>query len=749
MSFWSGVVKGMESNQAQRNTEAQREEREAAREEATKWQEKMFDYTSKREALLDERSQTAIDLANSRFESTEARADAALALEQTRHDATTKLTAQNLKEERAFRDRRAEAEDDKSLKAWELDVKKFDVSKGSVAFSEKNADRIFTQSVAEFDAQNKIYTADSLRKDSEEARAIAEGLRIKERDKVGDDAAKANFDRRIKEWDESVAQQREKLDLLQSAEDRAKDDQILKRTEKLLDLMPANMINSLGGGKPRGGSDEKTMTVKAMQVGGTKFSALLAEMGEDEQSSDFFKGAAKSPAAQATIISFMEAQAEKGNTIKLEDMPRYFKYLGTVKGKGEKEAKEFLETIMSGDANLGDLDANVEGLMVLKNLKATEELFIQISAPSSITDKNGQFALWQNAIEVEAQLATDNLPDGQKDIVANALSQMARPETRNKGMGVLAKMGFGLTAATDGNMMENPIIGSFYNSDPTASDSASTVSKLDGGKAVEQSAIDAEIIASKQATSFDSWDAVTAARNEGFTGNADVNGVVRFVNPLEANATPAGLDPDGKAPTIQDSTDKPKTPTSDGFLGSGEVKRPSLPTDTAIDDMFGDVFDSPNKVEENSVMFPERPEQDLGFNTVEEGIPGLESAVKGYAVAPEDASRSAQLRESQAFDLVVSELEDMGVEWPTNREELGYFRDDLVSLTSDYDVELPNDIMVKLVEKAKESSRVGIIPAGDIARIKRAAAAEDKDTLSNLMNKYGVDAVSNHMGLGN
>ena len=91
----------------------------------------------------------------------------------------------------------------------------------------------------------------------------------------------------------------------------------------------------------------------------------------------------------------------------------------------------------------------------------------------------------------------------------------------------------------------------------------------------------------------------------------------------------------------------------------------------------------------------------------------------------------------------------MGVEWPTNREELGYFRDDLVSLTSDYDVELPNDIMVKLVEKAKESSRVGVIPAGDIARIKRAAAAEDKDTLSNLMNKYGVDAVGNQMGLGN
>jgi len=440
------------------------------------------------------------------------------------------------------------------------------------------------------------------------------------------------------------------------------------------------MIDSLGGETPSGGDDEMTMSVKAMQVGGNEFSALLAEMGEDEQSSDFFKAAAKSPAAQATIMSFMKAQAKKSNTIKLEDMPKYFKYLGTVKGKGEKEAKEFLETIMNGDNNLGDVDSTVKGLMVLKNLKATEELFVQISAPSSITDKNAQVAFWQDAIEVEARLATDNLPAEQKATVNDALAMLRRPETKNKGIGVLAKMGFGRIAATDGNMMENSIIGSFYTSDPTTSGPASTASDLDGGNVVNQSAIDADIIASDQSTSFDSWDAVTAARKEGFTGNVNVKGVVRFVPPLEPNATTAGNVP-----------------------GS----------------------------------------------TVEEGIPGLESAVKGYAVAPEGASRSAQLRESQAFDLVVSELEDMGVEWPTNREELGYFRDDLVSLTSDYDVELPNDIMVKLVEKAKESSRVGVIPAGDIARIKRAAAAEDKDTLSNLMNKYGVDAVGNQMGLGN
>ena len=749
MSFWSGVVKGMESNQAQRNTEAQREEREAAREEATKWQEKMFEYTSKREALLDERAQTALDLANSRFDLTEARSDAALALEQTRYEETAKLTAENLAAERAHRASRDKAGDEKDLKAWELEVRKFEVSKGSVESSQKNADRIFTQSVAEFNAQNKIYTADSLRKDSAEARAVAEGLRQKERDRIGDDAAKANFDRRIEEWDDKVEQERKRLGLLQSAEVRAVGAAKLNRTEMLLKLMPTNMIDSLGGETPSGGDDEMTMSVKAMQVGGNEFSALLAEMGEDEQSSDFFKAAAKSPAAQATIMSFMKAQAKKSNTIKLEDMPKYFKYLGTVKGKGEKEAKEFLETIMNGDNNLGDVDSTVKGLMVLKNLKATEELFVQISAPSSITDKNAQVAFWQDAIEVEARLATDNLPAEQKATVNDALAMLRRPETKNKGIGVLAKMGFGRIAATDGNMMENSIIGSFYTSDPTTSGPASTASDLDGGNVVNQSAIDADIIASDQSTSFDSWDAVTAARKEGFTGNVNVKGVVRFVPPLEPNATTAGNVTGSNAPTIQDSTDKPTTPITGEFLGSGEVTRPSLPTDTAIDAMFGDVFDSPNKVEENWVMFPERPEQDLGFKTVEEGIPGLESAVKGYAVAPEGASRSAQLRESQAFDLVVSELEDMGVEWPTNREELGYFRDDLVSLTSDYDVELPNDIMVKLVEKAKESSRVGVIPAGDIARIKRAAAAEDKDTLSNLMNKYGVDAVGNQMGLGN
>ena len=133
---------------------------------------------------------------------------------------------------------------------------------------------------------------------------------------------------------------------------------------------------------------------------------------------------------------------------------------------------------------------------------------------------------------------------------------------------------------------------------------------------------------------------------------------------------------------------------------------------------------------------------------VEEGIPGIEKAVENFEVAPEDATRAAELRESQGVQMVIQELEDMGIEWPTNREELGFFRDDLVSLVTDYQVEIPDEIMSKIIDRAKEQSGVGIIPQGDLDRIMRAKDADDKDTLSNLMNKYGVGPVTDAMGVG-
>ena len=245
---------------------------------------------------------------------------------------------------------------------------------------------------------------------------------------------------------------------------------------------------------------------------------------------------------------------------------------------------------------------------------------------------------------------------------------------------------------------------------------------------------------------FNDWAEVEVARAEGFSGVATIGGVSYDIAPLAVEP-----DVNNGAPTAAMTaaalSDPGAIKDDSGFFGTGKVEKPALPKDTEIDAMFGDVFNSPIGVEENAPDW-DRTTAPIEGISIEEGITGIETAVKNFEVAPEGASRAAKLRESQGIDMVIKQLEDMGIEWPTNKEELGYFRDDLVSLVSDYEVEIPNEIMVKIVEKAKEKSGVGVIPAGDLARIKRAKEAGDKDTLSNLENKYGVDAVADAMGLG-
>ena len=188
MSFWTGVVKGVESNRAERERKAEREDLEDARDAARRWQETMFEYSSRRDSLLDDKEADKTRVEQERYDIAQAIA------EDERTYSRTTAAMQAAREEKW------------KNKNWTLTIDKWDQTKGNNKQAQENADRIFNQSIAVFDANNKQYTAQSLRADSAEARAVAQALYQKERDRVGDETAKANFDRRVAEWDTSVSQ---------------------------------------------------------------------------------------------------------------------------------------------------------------------------------------------------------------------------------------------------------------------------------------------------------------------------------------------------------------------------------------------------------------------------------------------------------------------------------------------------------------------------------------------------------------
>lgn len=637
------------------------------------------------------------------------------------------LTEKKFEVDKKFKDR-----------SWNLELEKWDATKDSVEQAQENADRIFNQSLAAFKENSKRYTIESLRADRTEARVVADAIYSKERDVAGDDAAAQARDDRLGQFDIQVEQWNKQFGITERAADRADEQLEVTRTEQILALMPAGQAALLAGGKTKTPSDHTTITPEAMTAGSSAFMAQLADMGEDEQSSDFFQAAARSPGAQATIMSFMEAQAKKGNTVELSDMPKYFSYLGSAPGKGEAEAKEFMQSMLSGDANLSDKDTFIKGLTAMKNFRATKELFVQTSAPASLTDQTQQLGMWEKSVEMDAFRAVKGLPAEQQADVQRALAMLETKADRQEGLDALASLGYGRTLAMSGNYMEHPLIGSYYQDTEAA---APVVADPVVPPQPPAPVVDADV------TTFDTWEEVGAARDKGFSGNVSVGGVLRFVNPLVVKS-----EDKNEEPAADLTTDALKPPTDivddSGFLGTGKTERPALPTGTEIDAMFGDVFNSPIGVEENAPDW-DRTTSPVEGISIEEGIPGIEAAVKNFEVAPEGASRAAELRESQGVQMVIQELEDMGIEWPTNKEELGYFRDDLVSLVSDYKVEIPAEIMSKIIDKAKEKSGVGIIPQGDLDRIKRAKEADDKDTLDSLMNKYGVGPVTDAMGVGN
>jgi hypothetical protein len=671
MSFWSGLARGFADADAKKEREAVRGEAEAARKEAR-------DYSRGRDKVMDER-----------YESQQETAAAQAAELKDRFERQFAQTAEQLKLNRG--DKLAETEQQQAnwqanferageynKRDWALTLNKWDYTKAQAKEAQENADRIFNLGIEKFEYGKTRDVVGDLRADRVEARAIAAELYSKERDLVNDDQALKNYNLRMRQFEEQVKNAGITQEQWQQSFDLKKEEVEVGRSSKLLALMPSSHVTALGGGPTNAGGNKGSSNVisaQAMQEGSLTFQAEFKNLDEATQKSEFFKAAASSLGAQATLMAFRDAQAKKGNPIELEDLPKYFKYLGAVEGKGEAEAKEFMDSLLSGDANLGDKDTFIGGLMVMRNYKPTQQLFRQVDTPGTIDDASKQLPVWENAVEVDAYRALPKLEGDDKGMVKRALALLETKANRTQGLDILAKFGYGANAVEEYNMGDNPVIRSYYGDSVPTRQSTAVAPQEATVTSTEP----------EGATTFANWDEVTKARQKGFSGVAVVGGTPYSIAPQGA--------PAGEAPVAEE-------PTED-FLGTGRIE-PKV--DTAIDAMFYDASGLADSAVEGEPMKYTRPEQTPDVD-LEKGVENI-SDIPDTFESPEEIEKGV--------NLALEEIEELGIVFPTTNTELVEFRDDLKELVYEMGADIPEPVLIEVIKRATENAKGGLSAAGTL-----------------------------------
>lgn len=686
-----------------------------------------------------------------------------------------------------FTKERAIVGDEQALKQFDLRLSQFAEQQRAAKVSEANWNKSFEAQQENIDREwlNKVEMQDysqsrdvvsDLRADAQVAAQAARDLFDKEKFEVGTAMAKKQFDLRMKQFDEqlratNVSEEDRKQAFANSNEQWAKGYQLqvnadtraqeaaeINRVTKLLDAMPPGLASLLGGGvPPKGGST--VMSTDAITEGATVYENEYQNLSEEAKNSEFFKMLKGDRGAQASMMGFIEAQGIKGNTINLEELPKYFKYAGTIEGQGEAEALEVLEMITSGEG-IKDAKSLARGLVAFNNLKTTKHLFIQTDAPGTITDASKNLTYWEEAVTADANLARGTLEGEDKEIVTTALAMLERKENRPTGLAILAKYGFGAGAVQAYGMGDDPVIKSYYGNSPpvkAATPTGGVVPEATG--TLPAASTPQTTVPATEGTNFKDWAAVTAAREGGFSGTAIIDGSSYTVAPLEVPAQdgPEGLP--GGPEVIKRPPEGPEVVNDEtGFLGTGyQDTAPDM--DTSIDAMFNEVS----------------PDEPLPAPT---SLPGEKRAP--IEDVDMDAAVSDIEKSSEATDIeaVIEDIEGVGIKWPINREELGNFRDDLKALVYEMEVEVPDEVLFEVIKRASENALKGetmqpqvndpseptvkqssgtdnpVTPSGALAkgsnelnrsektRISRALRAGDDGLVDNLIEKFGEDAIN-------
>ena len=449
MSFWAGVASGFKDAKAAKAEKDELEARRAERKET-------FEYNVKRDSENDANTKTFRDQQQSNWEVKNDRE--IVVFNQNRDD---RLALQDQQQENLDRGFFADQKWKKS--EWGMKVEKWDLTKLTAEQTKERADALFDNTL-DMQQYGKLRDrAEDLRKNRAEARAIAETLRQIEITKFNQEIADKNYAFREKQFVEQTRAAGVSEELAKQGFQLQKDELEIKKAKEMMSMIPASLASIIAGeGGGSAGSKGHAMSTEAMTAGSKLFNAEYKNLSDEAKESDFFKAASNSPATQATLMAFVELQAKKGNTVKLDELPKYFRHAGSVDGRGGAEAKETIDALMSGEMDLNDKDSFIKGLLSLKNYKPAEELFVQTGTPDDLKTKAEKIKYWETAIETDAYRKLDSFPPEDRAKIDRALTGLQRKERRTKSLDVLASYGLGMDTVMNNNMQDVDIIQSYY-----------------------------------------------------------------------------------------------------------------------------------------------------------------------------------------------------------------------------------------------------------------------------------------------
>lgn len=330
------------------------------------------------------------------------------------------------------------------------------------------------------------------------------------------------FDYKQKQ-DDYVRQRNERMDTLALEErdyNRARQQEELKLTRIQTFLPYLNnpaMADVLAG---QGDSASlKPMSPKAIAAGSTAFSSHLEDLTPEQRQDPFFDALSQSRDGQAAVIAFMAAQAKEGNTIEMKDLPKYFRYMGSVGGQGTDAAKDFLSSMVEGSADITNSDTFIQGMMAMSRWKPTQHLFQQIDSPTETSDLKPQYEAWKTAMINEAMNVASVSPDSERSkAILDAVTDTQNADSETRGLNALVQeFGFGADLVKQQGFDDNFLISSFYDQTAPAPEAP---------------------IQPDQEQQFTNWEEVEAARQEGFSGLVTIDGQSYNIAPLNAK-TPA------------------------------------------------------------------------------------------------------------------------------------------------------------------------------------------------------------------
>jgi len=515
MSFWAGVASGFKDAKA---SKAEKEELEARRAE----RQATFEYNKGRDLKADERYEK----------------DQAESLR--RWELNYQATLDNTKSNREFRDKKFET-DQKNIdrtfttnekwknKEWSLGMDKWDFTKDQAKEATEHSNKLYNMALDKFEySKDRDVVQDALNFRAE-ARTVAEALRVREAQTFTQEMADKNFEMREKQFEEQMRAAGVSEDLAQKGFDLKERAANIAYTQAVVDMIPASLLSALSGDKGTAVPIGSQTTVAVSQ----KFTANYnTQLTKQEQESPFFKAAISSPSAQASLQAFVDAQANKGNEIELNELPQYFSYLGQVEGKNKEEALEIVQDMMKGDG-LKDPEAMAKGLMVLKSYRPTEELFQQTGTPPDANEVTKGEGIWKTAIANEARIEVGKITDeDKKDKVERALAFIKKDKDDARGYQILAELNYGKSIMSEFNLDKNPLVQSFY---PEATEEEAEVIVGEGGGNPPK-------LPPESSTVFSSFDEAKAAIDGGFTGKYSVGGkAYKTAEPEYPDNKPAGM----------------------------------------------------------------------------------------------------------------------------------------------------------------------------------------------------------------